>query len=164
VQRLPRGKKLQRNRGRWRIAEGSGAFRAGTECAEVVVAEDAGEVAVVEIDLDGVVADLRGGVGAGFWFIHRKKRRSGEIHRAHVLFFGAFVVTGGAGAVVAEIGEIVVAGVAVSPSDVNACAGLDVDFDGDGLFSLVEGCGHGEVISLPCARAFEKLGDLRAKR
>ena len=57
-------------------------------------------------------------------------------------FFFAFVVTGGAGAFVAEIGEIVMAGVAVGPSDVDAGAGGDVDFYGGGFFPLIDGGRH----------------------
>ena len=54
--------------------EGGFAFVAGALGAEVVIAEDAGGVAIVEIDLDGVVADLRCGIGAGFGLVHGQER------------------------------------------------------------------------------------------
>ena len=124
--------------------------------AKVVVAEDAGGMAVVEIDLDGVAADLGGGIRAGFRFEHGEKRRGGKVTLGHGFFFGAFVVAGGAGADVAEVGKIVVAGMAVGPGDVDTGPGFDVDLDGGRFFALVEGCGHKRVISLSFARAFEK--------
>jgi len=127
-----------------RLAEGDFAGVAGAVSAEVVVAEDAGGVAIVEIDLDGVVADLRGGIGAGLGLVHGENEGAGEAGGSHGFLFGAFVVAGGAGAIVTKVGEIVVAGVAVGPGDVYAGAGFHVNFDGDGLFALVEWCGHGE--------------------
>lgn len=128
-----------------RFAEGFGAFRAGADGAEVVVAEDAGGVAVIEEELDGVVPDLRGRLRASLRFIHRQQRRRSK-NRAcggrRGLFFGALVVAGGAGAVFAEVGEVEVAQVIVGPGDIDAGAAFDVDFDGGGLFALVEGRGH----------------------
>ena len=48
-----------------RGAEGLCAFGTGADAAQVVVAVNAGRVAVVEAELDGVVADDGGGCGAG---------------------------------------------------------------------------------------------------
>lgn len=127
-----------------RFTESGFALVAGALLAEVVVAEDAGGVAIVEIDLDGVVADLRGGIGAGLWLVHGEKRGSRKIQGGQIFFFGAFIVAGGARAIVAEIREVEVAGVAVGPGDVDTSAGFHVDFDSDGFFALVEGCGHGK--------------------
>jgi hypothetical protein len=59
--------------GGW-TAEGFGALFAGTIGAEVVVAEDASGMAIGEVDLDSVVPHLRGGLCAGFWLVHGKKR------------------------------------------------------------------------------------------
>ena len=56
-------------------AEGLAAFGAGTDGAEVIVAVDTGGVAVVEGELDRVVADLRGGGGFGLGFEHGEERR-----------------------------------------------------------------------------------------
>jgi len=114
--------------------------------AEIVVAEDAGGVAIVEIDLDSVVADLGGGIGARLGLVHREERGSGEVRGGGVFFFCALVVASGAGAIVAEIGKIEVAGMAVGPGDVDAGAGFDVDFDVDRFFAVIDGGGHWEVI------------------
>jgi hypothetical protein len=132
-----------------RFTEGGGAFGAGAVSAEIVVAEDAGGMAIVEIDLDGVVAYLRGGLRARRGLVHGQERRGGEVHGSEIFFFGALVVAGGAGAVVAEIREIEVAGVAVGPGDVDPSAGFHVNLDRDGFLALVEWCGHREVISDP---------------
>ena len=128
-------------------AEGSGALGAGADGAEVVVAEDAGGVAVGEGDLDGVVADGGGLLRAGLGFEHGESRgRNGPRPGAGV---GALsyplVIASGAGAFVAEIGEIVVAGVAVGPDDVHAGAAGYVDLYAGGLFSCVDGNGHDSV-------------------
>ena len=55
----------------WRRAEGFGAFSTRADTAEMVVAIDAGGVAVGEADLDRVVAYPRGGLGAGLRLEHR---------------------------------------------------------------------------------------------
>jgi hypothetical protein len=52
------------------IAKGCGTVGARADSAEVFVAEDTGVVAVVEINLHGVIADLGGGLGANFGFEH----------------------------------------------------------------------------------------------
>ena len=113
-------------------------------CAQIVVAEDAGGVAVVEINLDGVVADLCGGIGARLGLVHGEERGGGEIQGGEIFFFGAFIVTGGTGAIVTEIGKIEVAGVAVGPGDVDTGASFHVDFDIDGFLAVIEWCRHGE--------------------
>ena len=59
------------------LAEGGFAGVAGAMGAEVVVAEDAGGVAIIEIDLDGVVTDLRGGIGAGLGLVHGENQGGG---------------------------------------------------------------------------------------
>ena len=56
-------------------AEGSGAFGAGTNVAEVIVAVDAGGVAIAEAELNGIVANDRGGLGARFGLEHGKRWR-----------------------------------------------------------------------------------------
>jgi hypothetical protein len=126
-----------------RSAEGFGAFGAGAISAEIVVAEDTGGMAVVETNLDGVVPYLRCGLCAGFWLVHGEQRRGRETHGGHVVFLGALVVARGAGAKVAEVGKVVVAGMAIRPGDIDAGAGLYVNFDAGGLFALIDGCGHG---------------------
>ena len=116
---------------------------AGADGAEIVVGKDAGGVAVGERDLDGVVADLRGGLRAGLGLKHGKRGEWRGRRRELALLVALFVACG-AGAVLAEIGEVVVAGVAVGPSDVNSCAGRDVDLYAGGFAALVEGERHGK--------------------
>src|ERR1700676_2340821 len=52
------------------ITKGCGAIGARADSAEVLIAEDAGIVAVVEVNLHSVIADLGGGLGANFGFEH----------------------------------------------------------------------------------------------
>src|SRR5215470_5652986 len=113
---------------------GAGAempIQAGADGAEMVVGVDAGRVAVGKGDLDGVVPYLCGRLGAGFRFEHRKRGRRSKSRRGfgEGFLFGALIVAGGAGAVVAEISEVEMRDVAVRPGDVNASVCRDVDFD-----------------------------------
>ena len=52
-------------------AEGLGAVRAGANTAEMIVAEDAGCVAVSKRDLNGVIANRRGRLRARLRLKHR---------------------------------------------------------------------------------------------
>src|SRR5882724_2988905 len=128
-------------------AEGGGAVWAGADGAKVVVGVQAGVVAVGEVELDGVGADLVGGLGFGFGLEHGERvgRSEGRGSADEGVFFGAFVVAGGAGAFFAEVGEIVVGLVAVSPSDVESGAGGDVDLDGGGFLAEVSGDRHRKI-------------------
>ncbi len=56
-------------------AKGFGAFGAGADVAEMVVAVDAGGVAISKADLNGVVAHLRSGLGARLGLEHRQRGR-----------------------------------------------------------------------------------------
>ena len=56
-------------------AEGFGAFGAGADVAEVVVAVDAGGVAIGEAELNGVVAHHCGSLGARLGLEHGQDRR-----------------------------------------------------------------------------------------
>src|SRR2546427_12588725 len=78
--------------------------------AQVVVAVDAGGVAVGEIDLNGVVAYRRGGLGLGLGLEHGQHGgcRAYPFLAAQGGFFFAVVATQSAGAVVAQIDKIVV--------------------------------------------------------
>lgn len=120
-------------------AEGSLALVAGAVGAEIVVTEDAGRVPVVETDLDGVVADLSSGIGARFGLVHGEEGGGRETRRDRGVLVAALIIAGGAGAIVAQIGEIKVTGVAVGPGDVDASTGFYVDFDGGGPLPLVDG-------------------------
>lgn len=101
----------------------------------MVEAVDARRVTVGEFDLDSISADGRGGASRNLGLEHRQ---SGAIDR----------VTGGlvlavalparcAGAMLAEIRKIVVAGMRVGPGNVHTGAGGDVDFHFDGLLADV---------------------------
>jgi hypothetical protein len=129
-----------------RFAKGFGAYFAGTKGAQVLVAEDPGGMPVIENDLDRIVPNLGGGIGAGLGLVHGQQRRSRKIERGRHLFFAALVIACGAGALVAQIGKIEVAGVSVSPSDIHAGTGLHVNFHLGGFFALVEWCGHGKSL------------------
>ena len=124
------------------MAEGGIALRAGALGTEVVIAVDARGMAVVKGDLNGVIADLRGGLGSGFGLVHLEERRGLQLHVCHFLLFVALVVAGGAGALVAEIGEVVMTGVAVGPRNVHARTTAHVNLYRCGLFPLINGCWH----------------------
>jgi hypothetical protein len=125
-------------------SEGFGAFGAGADATEVVVAVDARRVAVGEVDLNSVAADGSGRPSARFRFEHRKRGRRSEprCHRLELLLLAALIVAGGAGALFAQIDKIVVACVTVSPGDVHSSAGRYVNLDAGWLFSRVEGGRH----------------------
>ena len=57
-----------------RRAKGFGALGAGADVAEVVIAIDAGGVTIGEADLNGVITNLRCGLGARLGFEHRQRR------------------------------------------------------------------------------------------
>ena len=133
------------------VAEGSGAFFARTERAKVIVAEDAAGVAIAEMDLDGVVADWGGRLRTGFGIVQGKERGGGEMGGRSGIFFGALVIAGGTGTIVAQEGKIEVAGVVVAPNDVDTGAGFHVDLDGGRDFALIDGCWHeGKSAPLEC--------------
>src|ERR1700729_3810190 len=101
----------------------AGAIGAGANLAELVVAVDAGGMAVVEGDADGVVADGVSRFCRYFRLKHREDGGRGCAGGGGRFFACAFVVAGGAGAFVAQESKIEVTAVAVGPGDVNACAG-----------------------------------------
>jgi hypothetical protein len=57
--------------------------------------------------------------------------------------FAALVITQRAGAEVAQVNKIIVAGVAIGPTDVYTRARGDVNFDAMRLSTRVDGYGHG---------------------
>lgn len=66
-------------------------------------------------------------------------------HGAGRFFFGAFVIAEGAGAEVAKVDEVVMAGVIVGPDDVYAGAGGDVNLDAGRFSAGVDGYGHQQL-------------------
>ncbi len=124
--------------------QGLGALSTGANGAEKFVAVDTGGVAVRKADLQGVIADDCGGLRARLGFKHGKRRKGigGGRCRGERFFLTALVVACGAGAFFAQIGEVVMAGVAVGPGDVDSCASLNVDLHGGRLPSRIEWNGH----------------------
>ena len=98
----------------------------------MVVAIDAGGMAIRKADLHGVVADDRGGLRAGLGLEHRQREKgvAPRRRRGESFFFAALVVARRAGTLFAQIREIVVAGVAVGPGDVDSRASFDVHLYG----------------------------------
>lgn len=123
--------------------EFAGAGIAGTDLSQVAKAVDAGGVAVGEINADGVIADsvrrrgFRLGLEHGEFGAQAGRRAGGSAERRR-RFFLARVVARGAGAIFAQISEIIVARVTVGPDDIHARAGGDVDLHGSGIFARVE--------------------------
>src|SRR5712692_7932479 len=120
-------------------AELAGAVLTGTDGSQIVEAVDAGGVAVGKIDLNGVVAHGVGAAGLGPGLEHGQhggSRRAGRGRRRP--FPRTLVVAQRTGTLVAQINEIVVAGVVVRPGDVHATAGGDVYLHVRRFFSRVE--------------------------
>src|SRR5258708_10899413 len=123
-------------------AEGFGAVSAGADAAEVVVAVDAGGMAVGESDLDGVVANLSGSFGAGLGLEHRQRRRGSCPRGGKTELLDPLVIASGPGALVAKIREIVMTGVTVGPGNVDAGAAGYMDFYRGWLFAGIDRDGH----------------------
>lgn len=114
---------------------------------------------IVEIDLQGVIADGMRRLRAEFGLEHGKRRRTHERRRAVriflfqaliidslLFFFPSLVVTHGAGTLLPEISEIVVAGVAVRPDDVDTASRGHMHLYAGGLSSFIERYRHGMAI------------------
>jgi len=149
------------------VAEGSGALFARTERAKILVAEDAAGVAIAEMDLDGVVANWGGRLRTGFGLVQGEERGGGERERRSGILFGALVIAGGTGTIVAQEGKIEVAGVAVAPNDVDTGAGFHVDLDGGRDFALIDGCWHvlrssASLTSVMLREQIEKRGEWKS--
>jgi hypothetical protein len=125
-----------------RRAEGLSAVGAGTNAAKMVVAEDAGSVAVGKCDLNGVVANRRGRLRAELRLKHRERGGGSGAHaRASALSY-PFIIARGARALVAKVREIVVTRVTVRPGNVDPGAAGDVNFYAGRLFSRIDWQGH----------------------
>src|SRR5580704_4798731 len=112
---------------------------------------DASGVAIRKGDLQGVVADDGGGLGAWLRFKHGKRRKGvdGGRCRGEGFLFAALVVARGAGALLAQISEIIVARVTIGPGDVNSSAGLYVHLYGGWLSSRIEWNRHQRISLAP---------------
>jgi len=101
--------------------------------AEEVPGVDAAGVAVFPMELDGVAADGLGAGGAGWGLVHLQQLRGFGLGLAGLAALNlALFDAGGAGAGVAQPGEVPMAAVAVFPVDFHAGAlGLeDANFAG----------------------------------
>src|SRR5207247_10577625 len=125
----------------------------------MVVAVDACRVAVGEAELDGVVPHLCGGLSAWLGLEHGQRGRwlecRSQLGERGLLF--PCVVTGGARTLLAQISELVVAGMPVGPGDVHTRAARNVDLDARWFFSWVEGGRHGwvrdQLLDLPAQQS-----------
>lgn len=126
-------------------AEIARARFARADFAEVIKAENAGGVAVGELDLDRVAPHGSGGACGDFRLEHGKNGRAASGFRFEPAVFFALFAAGGAGTVFAEVHEIVVASVGVGPDDVHAFTGGDADFYVHGLFAQIERNGHSQT-------------------
>src|SRR2546429_8214393 len=110
----------------------------------MVVAVDAGGVAVGEANLNGVVAYLRGSLGARLGLEHWQcgRRLESRTHLANEGLLLSRVVAGGAGTLVAQVSKLVTAGVAVGPGDIHARAARNVNLDTCWFFPRIEGSWH----------------------
>src|SRR5882757_9053828 len=122
--------------------EGFGTVRAGANIAEMIVAEDAGRVAVGKRDLNGVVTHRRGRLRARLRLKHRQRGgRSGYSARDSAFSY-PLIIAGGAGALFAKIREVIVTCVSVRPSDVNTGAAGYVNFYAGRFFAGIDWDGH----------------------
>lgn len=128
------------------------AVGARADGAKVIEAVDPGGMAVTKGDLNGVAADGGGRLRARLGLEHRENSArgnsgcAGRSHRAgHSFFFAAFVVAERAGAEVAQVDEVVMAGVPVGPDDVHTRARGDVNLNAGGFSARVNGYGHGDI-------------------
>src|SRR6266403_1937985 len=102
-----------------RGTEGFGAVRAGANTAEVIVAEDAGRVAVGKRDLNGVVANRGRRLRARLRLEHRQRGGGSGASADDSALSYPLIIAGGARTLFAEIREVVVTCVTVRPGDVN---------------------------------------------
>ena len=124
----------------------------------MVVAVDTRGMAVGKGELDGVVAHRVGGFRGGLRLEHGEGGGGGWAGCREGDFLFALVVASSARAFVAKVGKVVVAGVAVRPSDIYASARGDVDFHASGLFALVDGSGHGARSTVNSLQPIDRKG------
>src|SRR5882757_7079697 len=125
-----------------RGTEGLGAVRAGANTAEMIVAEDAGGVAVGKRDLNGVVANRGRRLRARLRLKHRQRGGGSGSSAGDSALSYPLIIAGGAGTLFAKIREIVVTCVTVRPGDVDAGPAGYVNFYAGWLFAGVDWNGH----------------------
>ena len=125
-----------------RGAESLGAVRAGANTAEMIVAEDAGRVAVGKRDLNGVVANRGRRLRARLRLKHRQRGGGSGSSAGDSALSYPLIIAGGAGTLFAKIREVVVTCVSVRPGDVNTGAAGYVNFYAGRFFAGIDGNGH----------------------
>ena len=152
----------------WRLfrsvgPEKEGTLRAGTNGAEIIEAVDSRGMAIVKVNLQSVVAHRMRGLGGEPRLEHRQERRTqGKSGRAWIftsqlrIFFKAglfllpLVIAHGAGALLAQVGEIEMADVFVGPCDIHTSAGRNVDFYLGRFSARIDGNRHECLYSILC--------------
>lgn len=108
----------------------------------MVVAEDAGSVPVGESDLDSVIADGGSRLSPSLGLEHGQRRCGSRARGGEGALADALVVAGSTGAFFAKIRELVMAGMPVGPTNIDASSAFDVDLYGGWFFSRVDGNRH----------------------
>src|SRR5271156_957558 len=103
------------------------AVFAGTNFAEMLEAENARRVAIGKLNLQRVVPHRIGALGGDARLVHGQQ--GGAAAGAALGFFLALVVAQRAGAMIAQVREIVAAGVLVRPGDFHTFTRRDVHLD-----------------------------------
>ena len=109
------------------VAEFARARLAGAYFAEVTETENAGRVAIGELNLNRVVPYRRCRLGGNPWLVHRQRCRTFSLGRGFG-FLLPLVIAHSAGARIAQIGKIEMAGMGIGPGDIHAFPGGKVDF------------------------------------
>ena len=108
----------------------------------MIVAEDAGRVAVGKRDLNGVVANRRCRLGARLRLKHRQRGGGSGSSGGDSALSYPLIIAGGAGTLFAEIREIVMTCVTVRPGNVDAGPAGYVNFYGGWFFAGIDWNGH----------------------
>ncbi len=119
------------------------AIVARADGPQVVEGEDAGGMAVGEINLDGIVANSLRRPRAGLGLIHRQHTRSDWRRCARRRgwlggFLVALVITRRARTFFPQIHKVVVARMSIAPCNIHTFAGGNVNFYAGGLFARVD--------------------------
>jgi hypothetical protein len=123
-------------------AESFGAVGAGANAAEMIVAEDAGRMAIGKRDLNGVVAHRRRRLCARRGLEHWQCGGGSGARASESALSYPLIIAGGAGTLFAKVREIVVTCVTVRPGDVNTGAAGYVNLYGGRLFAGIDWNGH----------------------
>ena len=107
-------------------AKGFAAFLAGTNRSQVVVAVNACGMPIGKVDLHGVIPNGFGCASCQTRLEHRQNGAAADGAarvRCHSLLLQSLVIAHRAWTLLSEVDEIVMAGVMVSPDDIDAGAG-----------------------------------------